>query len=37
MECSKSHVFKTSNPWINALLSICREIYDIQAQQNNSQ
>ena len=27
-ECSRSQIFKVQNPWINAILSIQREIYD---------
>ena len=27
-ECNKSSIFKISNPWIAALLSLLREIYD---------
>lgn len=38
-ECSKSTIFKVTNPWVHAILSILREIYDFSATKNinNSQ
>ena len=30
-ECTKSQVFRVTNPWLSALLQLLREFYDISA------